>query len=288
MVFYGFIKDADDTNFIKTIIEFPKFIFKYLNIILEYLFHSISSLLIYIINFIEMLNLLPFSISDNQIDSFVKIFLSLLLILIWITAIGFNSDIRKLLELYKFTNDYCQNEFLRLKIRQKFLKNVNSIILKSSYEKILIISHSFGSLLAIDLLANITSSKKLKHISCGNIIGVTGIRYFDFIYNIVEKNKQYDWTDYYAWFDFFATPLPISNIEKSKNLSQKCVGYDHKNFLSLFTSKYHLVYFMKNAYVKKCQEFSKIPSSNVTDHSKRLSPLQEILADYDTHFSNLS
>lgn len=193
-----------------------------------------------------------------------KIILSIILIVIWIVGIGFNSLFRRILELYDFTRNYCQDELLRIKIRQKILKTVNLIFLDPTCKDVVIITHSFGALLGAELLANIPvpPDKNIKFISLGNILAVVGIRYFFLIDKIIEKNQKYDWIDYYAWFDFVATKIP----KFKKKLIQKTVKYKSKNWLSLITGKYHLVYFRQGAYVEK---------------SDNKEILQEVLAEYD-------
>ena len=231
------------------IIEAPKYFITQANFILEQLSRCFSKLIVCI---------LP--MCDAEALEKTKIVLSTILIIIWIIGIGFNSLFSRLLELYEFTNNYCQDELLRIKIRQKILKTVNFVFLDPSYKDIVIITHSFGTLLGTELLANTPISsekeKNIKFISLGNILAVVGITYFSFINEIINKNnREYEWTDYYACFDLVATKIPKSK----RRVAQEIVKYKCEKkllslitgLLSLITGKYHLVYFMQRAYVEK-------------------------------------
>ncbi|WP_198648836.1 hypothetical protein [Cyanothece sp. BG0011] len=208
---------------------------------------------------------IPSMSSDNIKNSLLIIF-----IFLWIVGVAKSKEINKVLEFYLFVNNYCRKELLRVKIRLNLLRQIDSIFLNSNnYQDIIIISHSFGSFLATDLLAHIESSKKIKYYSLGNTIGTQGIIYYNFVNKIVKQViEKYEWTDYYACFDFFATKVPILNKKKYHRFSQKMIKYPLKLqdiISSLFTTKFHLVYFLKKSKVK--------------DKNRQQNPLDEIMDD---------
>ncbi|ACB51066.1 hypothetical protein cce_1716 [Crocosphaera subtropica ATCC 51142] len=242
-----------------------------LNFILNQILINFINNLISMFSFFSLSSILP-SI-NNSIITNVSI---ILLIIIWIIGVALSPQITKVLEFLIFVHNYCQNELLRVQTRVTFLKIINSILLDPiDYQDIVIISHSFGSLLVTDLLANIKYSQKIKHYSFGNNLGLIGIVYYDFIHNIVEKViRKYKWIDYYYFFDFYATEVPIFTKKKYTNFKQQEIRYylQIKDWISLLsTAKFHLVYFLKDSVVK--------------ENKNKQSPLEEIIDDIYSEIS---
>ena len=238
---------------------------------LDYLLKELAECLLDILNcFVNKLPIsslrMIFDSSNMNTVTRTQEILIIFFIILWIIGIVFNSSFQRILELSNFTSNYCQNKFLRRRIRLKLLKTINHIMLDSSYKNVVIITHSFGTLLGAELLANYSFSKKISFISLGNVLGVVGIRYFNLIDNIIKKIQEYEWTDYYACFDLVATKMPKSNRTNLIQKTLKCKLIYLLDFLGLISGKYHLVYFLEEAYVRK--------NVNTT-------PMQEILAEYN-------
>ncbi|MGB3758269.1 MAG: hypothetical protein WBA07_18140 [Rivularia sp. (in: cyanobacteria)] len=113
-------------------------------------------------------------------------------------------------------------------IVKKYLGNVGGIVLRNkircrvkritddvlhNYEKLTIVAHSFGVIIATDFLADYSSTKKIEYITLGGTLNVLSYR-SKWIKQEIDKclsNKFVSkWDDYYSMQDWLGGKTPVS------------------------------------------------------------------------------
>lgn len=220
--------------------------------------------------------------SHNQNDTCAaKHILAWISVLTWILSTWFFLRIRFLLGKLKFAQKYLEDEFLRIEIRNRVLKVINTAI--SQHTEVIIIAHSFGVLVGADSIGHAFSSSKrsIKFISLGNSLSVLSIKKYELVRDIVKQciqrlreinsNEGHLWIDYRAEFDSLSSQIGPQILE-DKDLwsSLDKVKVEHKDFdfpnivnfytvsnllkkisncWKKYSGAYHLVYFQENSYI---------------------------------------
>jgi hypothetical protein len=187
--------------------------------------------------------------SQNEINICVAnntLVLAWISVLMWILSAWFFIWIRFLLGKVKFAQNYLENEFLRIEIRNEILKVLNTVI--NDYTEVTIISHSFGVLVGADSIAHAltSSNKNIKFISLGNSLYFLAINKYNLIKSIVTKciqklreindNDGQLWIDYRANFDSLSTQIDknlFGDSDKDLNFWDSVVKEEqvmHKDF----------------------------------------------------------
>jgi hypothetical protein len=172
---------------------------------------------------------------------------SLLILIGIIFSIIGGISIDKLIDKAHFVKKYLGNVggiLLRNKIRCR-VKNITDDVLKN-YDKLTIVAHSFGVIIATDFLADYHYTKKIEYISLGGTLKVLSYR-SKWIREEIKKclnNKLVSkWDDYYSKQDWLGTKTPVfpgNNSTKIKlhefpiqcSFMDRLLGITHIAYLS--------------------------------------------------------
>jgi hypothetical protein len=151
-----------------------------------------------------------------------------------------------------FTKRYLQNvidpvtgETLRIKIRKRLIETLNSVLAHSEYERVTILTHSYGTIFATELLAtSYPFPKPVRYITTAGPLKLLSLR-SRWVQQMIQKALKNpaisSWTDYYSNRDFFCTKIPVSG-EVPPIFQGHCVLQDFP-LMDSVKGKSHRAYF---------------------------------------------
>lgn len=175
---------------------------------------------------------------------------------VWLTFSAFLTFIRvdTLIDIADSMRHYLEDsideltgEPLQIKLRNRLLETLESVIDTHQYETITLVAHGYGTVLATELLANASDrlGQPIRYISLGGPLKFLALR-SPWIYDIIDRCLRNpfvsSWIDYYADRDWLCTAVPI----RADNTSHKFESYKTLRKISLWDAvngKSHLAYF---------------------------------------------
>ncbi|MDJ0736869.1 MAG: hypothetical protein QNJ47_22850 [Nostocaceae cyanobacterium] len=131
-------------------------------------------------------------------------------------------SVDKLIDKAHFVKRYLGNVggiLLRNKIRSRLRKITDDVLY--NYDKLTIVAHSFGAIIATDLLADYDSTKQVEYITLGASLKLLSYR-SKWIKKEIKKclDNQFisEWNDFYSMQDWLGGKTPISSVSNSAKI----------------------------------------------------------------------
>lgn len=148
-----------------------------------------------------------------------------------ISFLSFSVD--SIVDLIDFTARYMRDETsqklggLRDRLRRRVSTALDDVIQSNEYQKITVLSHSFGTLISTDLLADYyhPDCQSIRYITLGSpLASLTSHSKWlkSEVVRCLENNVVTTWVDFYSNQDWFCTQvprLPSKNLDKLKSHS---------------------------------------------------------------------
>lgn len=146
----------------------------------------------------------------------------------WLIVSGLFSfvPINAIADIADFSTRYLEEnpegKFLRAKIRKQVANTLNAVSETGRYHKVTILAHSFGVVIATDLVADYHQNYRISYISLGGCLEFIAYKNQQIKKEIIKSlnNKQIDkWIDFYSEQDWLCTKTPIP---KDADLMRLC------------------------------------------------------------------
>ncbi|OUL27000.1 hypothetical protein [Nostoc sp. 106C] len=208
-------------------------------------------------------NLLGFPISEDwsrQISAFGKQMTNWSA---WLVVSGIFSfvPINMIADIADFSTRYLEEnpegKILKAKIRKKVAETLNAVLESELYDKITVLGHSFGNVIATDVLADYQQKYQVRYISMGSSLKVFSSKSKQIEEEIKKcfKNEQIEtWIDFYSNQDWLCTKTPIPEGCNSIKFIYKKIKIPF-SLLNQLTGKSHDHYFMNEEVLKTCLNF---------------------------------
>jgi hypothetical protein len=115
----------------------------------------------------------------------------------------------ELVQMAYFFKDYFENKpdetevGLRERIRKKVTKTIQTV-LNSSYDEVFVVAHSFGTLIAVDILADWPQKKDFKKLTLVTLGSPISVLHYRSRWLKTQLQKILHNSDLVTWFDFYA------------------------------------------------------------------------------------
>ncbi|MGV0106768.1 hypothetical protein NSTCB13_05600 [Nostoc sp. DSM 114160] len=171
-----------------------------------------------------------------------------------------NSLINLLDFIVRYAEDETQKELggLRDKLRHRLISVLNDILTESKYEKITVLSHSLGTVLATDLLADYkhSSLKKINFITLGSPLKT--LAYLsnwipEEVVKCLNSESLEKWYDFYSNQDWLCTKVPISPAMENNKFQARCISLK-VSLVKQITRESHDAYFFDKTVLQKIIE----------------------------------
>ncbi|MEH2293221.1 hypothetical protein [Nostoc sp.] len=139
-----------------------------------------------------------------------------------------------------------EGKILKAKIRKQVADKLNAVLETGLYDRVTILAHSFGVVIATDLLADYQGDHRVRYISMGGCLKFISCK-SRHIENEISKcldNKKIEaWIDFYSDQDWLCTKTPIpkksshERIQQTKtqtsfSLLKQLTGESHDNYFT--------------------------------------------------------
>ena len=158
--------------------------------------------------------------------------------------------INSLIDIFEFSAAYLGEDEeggkIRLKTRSRVLNILKEVLESENYDRVTILSYSFGVAVGTDALAEYRSQKKIRYITLGGALKVLsyksnwGKREINKCLNNATINT---WIDCYSNQDWLAGKTPLPKGSLSDKLTYKKVSVKSSSFLQRLLGKTHVCYF---------------------------------------------
>ncbi|MBE9198696.1 MULTISPECIES: hypothetical protein [unclassified Nodularia (in: cyanobacteria)] len=203
-------------------------------------------------------NSLGFPISEEwakQISSFGK---QMTNFTAWTLVSGFFSfvPINLMVDVAEFSTRYLkensEGRIMRAKIRKQVSGTLNAVLETGYYNKVTILAHSFGVVIATDLLADYQQEHRIRYVSMGGCL-----KFLSYKSNQIEKkirkcinNEQIEtWIDFYSNQDWLSTKTFIPKDSNSEKICHREIKLPF-SLLKQITGKSHDHYFTDEEVLK--------------------------------------
>ncbi|WP_017660718.1 hypothetical protein [Baaleninema simplex] len=124
----------------------------------------------------------------------------------------------------KYIEEDSPSRVLRAKIRNRIFSIFDDILNEGCYDKVTVVSHSFGVTVAVDLLADYQGAKSVRLITLGGPLKILSCK-VDWIEREIQKCLENDridpWLDFYSDRDWLCTKTPIPKNSTSKKIQYR-------------------------------------------------------------------
>ena len=161
--------------------------------------------------------------------------------------------------ILNFVHHYLENENLRQRIWHRLSKLVHDLETSGEYDRITLLSHSFGTVIHVDFLADYTPSAQrptLRHITLGGPVAVVAMRSARMGDRMEAALRNHEvqaqnWHDYYSDLDWMCTAMPDAkrNFGESRfkatgrNICHRSIKITDVSFVKKLMGSYHTRYF---------------------------------------------
>ncbi|MGG6241573.1 hypothetical protein ACQ4N7_23350 [Nodosilinea sp. AN01ver1] len=164
-------------------------------------------------------------------------------------------------DMADFVVRYAQDDIdkemggLREKVRYRLKTTVNDVVREEAYSKITILSHSLGTLIATDFMADYHPRKeaKIRFITWGGAlesISAMSTWLTDEIYQCCNNPDIERWDDYYSDQDWLCSRAPIPSDKDYANISSSKIPF-RVSLAKQFSGESHLAYFFDETVLKR-------------------------------------
>ena len=162
--------------------------------------------------------------------------------------------------MVRYAEDDIDKELggLRGRLRQRLASVLDDVLNESRYEKITVLSHSLGTVLATDLLADYkhSSEKKINFITLGSPLKMLA-SISDWISGEVVKclnNESVEkWHDFYSDQDWLCTKVPISSDSENEKFQASPISLK-VSLVKQISGESHDAYFFDRSVLEKIIE----------------------------------
>lgn len=161
--------------------------------------------------------------------------------------------VNSLVRISRFTKRYLRNEFvedgigLRDKIRNRVKETINNILKDGSYDKVTVLAHSFGTVVAVDILADLhlDQNRTIKFVTIGSPLYFLSFRSTwikEEIKKCLANELIVSWIDFYSDEDWLCSKIPGHGEGNAAN--QKSIPIQHRaSLLGKLKGETHIAYF---------------------------------------------
>jgi hypothetical protein len=124
----------------------------------------------------------------------------------------------------RYLDDSSEGKVIRAKIRKRVSDTLNNVLNDNSYNKITVVAHSFGVVVATDILADYHQSKPIQYITLGSALKflVHKSRWIEKeIHKCLNNETIKSWIDFYSDQDWLCTKVPIPKGSSSEKIKHK-------------------------------------------------------------------
>ncbi|QIR41015.1 hypothetical protein HCG51_32925 [Tolypothrix sp. PCC 7910] len=154
----------------------------------------------------------------------------------------------------KYVEDTAESKILKAKIRKQVTENLNAVLESGLYEKITILAHSFGNVIATDVLADYQQKCRVRYISLGGSLKIFSIKSKQIAAEIKKcfNNQQIEtWIDFYSHQDWLCTKTPVADGCDVAKISHREIKIPF-SLIKQMSGKTHDHYFMNEEVLKAC------------------------------------
>jgi len=157
----------------------------------------------------------------------------------WLIVSGIFSfiPINLIADVADFSTRYLEEDpegkILKAKIRKRVADKLNAVLETGFYDKVTVLAHSFGVVIATDLLADYQQDSRVRYISMGGCLRFISCKSRQIekeIFKCLENDKIEDWVDFYSDQDWLCTKTPVPKKYNSCRIHHK----ETKPTVSLF------------------------------------------------------
>lgn len=131
-------------------------------------------------------------------------------------------------DIFDFARRYLEDDtdgrILRAKIRQRISVILDDVLNENIYDRVTVLAHSFGVVIATDMLADYQHSKPIRYISMGGALKALSYK-SEWVEKEIKKCLSNDslevWIDCYSDQDWLCTKTPIPDGCSSKKIQYK-------------------------------------------------------------------
>ncbi len=178
---------------------------------------------------------------------------------IWLVINGFieffplNVAIDIMYFAMKYIEEDSSSRVLRAKIRNRIFSVIDSINKTGTYDKITIVGHSFGVMVAVDFLGEYRGSQSVQFIALGGPLKILSYKESWIereIQKCLENDRVDTWHDFYSDRDWLCTKTPIPNGSPKTNKIQYHRNPLPYSIIKQLSGKSHLHYFTDSSVLR--------------------------------------
>jgi hypothetical protein len=176
----------------------------------------------------------------------------------WLIVSGLFSfvPINAIADIADFSTRYLEEnpegKFMRAKIRKQVADTLNAVLETGYYNKVTILAHSFGVVIATDLVADYHQNHRVRYISLGGCLEFLSYKSKQIKKEIIKSlnNEQIDkWIDFYSEQDWLCTKTPIPKGSDSMRICHRKIQLPF-SLLKQLSGQSHEHYFTNEEVLK--------------------------------------
>ncbi|MEH2245940.1 hypothetical protein [Nostoc sp.] len=124
----------------------------------------------------------------------------------------------------RYLEENSEGKILKAKIRKQVADKLNAVLETGLYDRVTILAHSFGVVIATDLLADYQEDHRVRYISMGGCLKLLSCKSRQLekeISKCLDNEKIEAWIDFYSDQDWLCTKTPILKKSNPERIQQK-------------------------------------------------------------------
>ncbi|AFZ15662.1 hypothetical protein Cri9333_4901 (plasmid) [Crinalium epipsammum PCC 9333] len=161
----------------------------------------------------------------------------------------------------RYLEDNSEGKVMRAKIRKQVADKLNAVLETGFYDKVTVLAHSFGVVIATDLLADYQQEHRVRYVSMGgclNFLSYKSRQIEKEIRKLLNNEKIETWIDFYSEQDWLCTKTPVPKKSNSEKIHHRKIHLPFSLFNQL-TGKSHDHYFTNEDVLKIVLNLSNQP-----------------------------